>query len=80
MVTRTNLHEQVDALPDAVLEMASESLARLSEDKVLLALLIAPDDDEPVSEEEAALFDARWASAKRGNVVSQDEVRRLLVS
>ena len=70
----------MDALPDAVLEMASESLARLSEDKVLLALLIAPDDDEPVSEEEAALFDARWASAKRGKVVSQDEVRRLLES
>ena len=70
----------MDALPDAVLELASESLARLSEDEVLLALLIAPDDDEPVSEEEAALFDARWTSAKRGNVVSQDEVRRLLES
>jgi hypothetical protein len=45
---------------------------------VLLALELAPDDDEPLTSEEVEMLDARRAAAATGPTVKHDEVGRKL--
>jgi hypothetical protein len=66
MMTKAELHELVDALPD---ELADEAARRLK-------ALAVPIDDEPVTEEDlAAIAEAREDIA-RGNVLTLAEWRR----
>ncbi len=61
MTTKEYLRRLVDELPDSQLEVALRFLEYLRDtgDPVLHALLTAPEDDEPETEEErAALEDA----------------------
>ncbi len=78
MVTKEALHELIDALPDVLLPEAARRLAELRDDPVLLALLTAPEDDEPETEEErAAVEEARQARAQ-GRVVADADLDREL--
>ena len=74
VATREALHEVIDALPDEALPAVESSLKRLRDDPWLNAILLAPEDDEPLSAEDAALLDA----ARRGPVVPHEAVRKLL--
>ena len=72
MIARDDLHTMLDAIPEDRLPAIKESLERLA-DPVLLALLMAPEDDEPVTEEDlAALAEAR-AERERGETIPLEE-------
>jgi hypothetical protein len=59
MPSRQQLHELVDRIPEESTEAAGRMLAGLAADPVLLSLLIAPPDDEPISPElERRILDA----------------------
>jgi hypothetical protein len=68
----------VDAIPDDRLPAARATLARLV-DPVLLAFLTAPEDDEPLTDEDLAAIEEGRADIERGDVVSLEEVERLLL-
>jgi hypothetical protein len=58
-VTRAELHQIVDELPEASVEVAGQLLRRAVEEPEVAQLLMAPWDDEPVSEtEQAAIREA----------------------
>jgi hypothetical protein len=53
-VTRAELHQIVDELPEASVEVAGQLLRRAAEEPEVAQLLMAPWDDEPVTEAEQA--------------------------
>jgi hypothetical protein len=58
-VTKTELHRLIDELPEESLEPAAELLRR-ARDPVVAKLDAAPNDDEPLSEEDLrAILEAR---------------------
>jgi hypothetical protein len=72
MLARDDLHTLLDAIPEDRLADVRTALTQLA-DPVLLALLTAPEDDEPVTEEDlAALAEAR-AARERGETIPLDE-------
>ena len=79
MTAKMRLHELVDELPDgpatAAAERALLHLRQINSDPVLAALMNAPIDDEPETEEERALVAEGRAALERGEVVSDDELR-----
>lgn len=80
MTTRERVKRLIDKLPEDVLGAAQEYLEFLQyrSDPLLRALLSAPEEDEPISpEEEAAVEEGRQALA-RGEVITDDELRRKL--
>lgn len=78
---KDELHRLVDELPVGEVQAARRFLEYLRDrggDPLLRALENAPEDDEPETpEEEAAVKHAR-ESVKRGEVVSDEELRRRL--
>ncbi len=78
MTTREALHKLVDLLPESEWEPARRVLEeRLSKhDPVLRAFLNAPEDDEPETEEERAAVKEAYEAIARGEVVSDEELRR----
>lgn len=81
MTIRERLHRLVEDLPEGEMQRAERLLAALKTGiihPVDLALLLAPEDDEPhSSEEEKAVQQARDALA-RGELVPDEELRRRL--
>lgn len=83
MTTTERLHHLVDVLPERELETAARVLEVLAErpdtvDPVALALALAPEDDEPVTDEDrAAIAEARRDRAA-GRGIPMDEVKRRL--
>ncbi len=78
MTTKEALHELIESLPEAVLPEAARRLEELRDDPVLLALLTAPEDDEPETDEErAAVEEARQARAE-GRVIADADLDREL--
>ena len=82
MTVKERLHQLVEELPEGQATEAAERallhLKRVSTDPVLRALLNAPIDDEPDTEEERALIAEGRAALERGDVVSDEELRREL--
>ncbi|MGE0539619.1 MAG: hypothetical protein AB7R89_05525 [Dehalococcoidia bacterium] len=79
MVTRHELHQIIDELPDQGLEEAHRYLAALQKahgDPFLAGLLLAPDDDEPTTPEEDAGAEEAWQEYLRGEAISADELKR----
>ena len=80
MTTKETLHKLVDRLPEdeweAVHQILEERLAK--HDPVLRAFLTAPEDDEPETEEERAAVAEAYDSIARGEVISDEELRRRL--
>lgn len=79
MTVKERLHRLVDALPESEANAAARYLEYLasSTDPVALALALAPDDDEPVTDEERAAL-AERETADRSIYVPLDEVKRTL--
>ena len=81
VVGKEELHRLVDELPESELPAAQRFLRYLNEmarDPVLRALMEAPIDDEPLTEGEAARIRLGEEAADRGDVVSDEELRREL--
>ena len=86
MTVQEKLHHLIEELPEAELHAALRFLEYLRQtgtdaDPVLQALLAAPPDDEPLSEEEIAESDAAWETYVTGRDRGQrlDEVRQALL-
>ena len=82
MTVQEKLHHLIEELPEAELHAALRFLEYLCQtntraDPVLQALLAAPPDDEPLSQEEIAESDAAWEAYVTGRDRGQrlDEVR-----
>lgn len=81
---KKELRQLIDKLPESELNAAKRFLQYLvslkhQEDPVLKALRNAPYDDEPLTKEEIkALREADKAEA-RGEIVSHEEARRILL-
>jgi hypothetical protein len=80
MSQRATLHRLVDSLPEQDLTTAGRLLAGLAvtADAVEFALLLAPADDEPdTDDDDGGLTEARQERA-RGEGISTEELRRKL--
>jgi uncharacterized coiled-coil DUF342 family protein len=75
-VSREELHRLVDQLPEAAIKTLEGWLAEY--DPVLWALLTAPEDDEPETEEERKAMAEAYEDLKAGRLVSLEEVKREL--
>ena len=75
MLTRDELHRLIDAIPDSELAMVATALEPLI-DPVMRALLTAPIDDEPETEEERTAVAEAKAELARGEFLTQEEVKR----
>ena len=80
MVTREELHRIVDWLPDDMLAAGGQAFLDFLKqtDPVLYALITAPEDDEPETEEERAAVAEAYEDIAQGNVVSHENVMREL--
>jgi predicted transcriptional regulator len=82
MANRQHLHVLVDELPEGELVAAKrflEFLGHRSQDPLRILLDKAPLDDEAVTEEDLAAIREGREDKARGDVLSQDEVERLLL-
>ena len=68
MVTREELHQIVDWLPDNMLEAGGQAFLDFLKktDPVLHALITAPEDDEPETEEERAAVEEAYREIREG--------------
>jgi CO dehydrogenase/acetyl-CoA synthase beta subunit len=78
MTIKEELHRLVDELPEGESHTAKRFLEYLRNmgDPVLRAMLEAPEDDEPETEEERAAVTEAQEDFKAGRVVSHQELKR----
>lgn len=79
MTTREALHQLIDQLAENELSRVEKLIQYVrdgDDDPVLRALLLAPWDDEPETEEERAAVQEAREDVARGEVVPLDEIRR----
>jgi len=82
MTTKERLHLLVEGLPDSEAQAALrylESLRQEASDPVSAALEGAPEDDEPLTEDEIADLEGAERDWQEGNFVSNDEAKRQLL-
>lgn len=82
MTAKERLHQLVEELPEGAATSAAERilahLRRFGDDPVLRALMQAPADDEPETDAERAAAAEGWAALRRGDVITDEELRREL--
>jgi hypothetical protein len=76
-MTRTELHQLLDAIPDDALDRAREALEPLA-DPFLVMLAAADVDDEPEMDDERAAVDEARLDIAAGRVRPWEEVRSQL--
>jgi hypothetical protein len=78
MTSKEELHRLVDELPETEGYAAKRFLEYLRNmgDPVLRAMLEAPEDDEPETEEERAAVAEAYEDFKAGRMVSHQELKR----
>lgn len=83
MVTKQQIHALVDQLPEETLPAAKKLLQSLHDDlpsdPFLRSLLLAPEDDEPLTDEQRAGIEEALQDVAEGRTVSHDEARRILL-
>ena len=82
LTVKERLHQLIEELPEGQATEAAERallhLQKMGDDPVLRALLNAPLDDEPETDEERVLVAKGLADLERGDVLSDEELRREL--
>jgi hypothetical protein len=76
MPTRQQLHQVLDQVPDDQLFAALRFLEFLKADPVTLAILNAPLDDEPYTEEEQREDAEANAAFERGEGIPMEDIKR----
>ena len=80
MSTRATLHRLVDELPESELDAAARFLEYLRDtyidDPVLRSLRGAPEDDEPLTEEDEERIREGWEAYRGGETLTLDEYER----
>lgn len=79
MTTKEALHRLVDQLPEGELDAAERFLERLRRSgrgSLPRVVLEAEADDEPETEEEIAAVQEAYQDLARGDVISNEELRR----
>lgn len=77
--TKHELHRLIDVLPEDGLDDARQALEQLV-DPFMLALVAAPFDDEPETEEERAAVAEAYEDVAHGRVRPWEDIRRELAS
>ena len=76
VTTREKAHKLLDALPESEIEPVIEFIASRGVDPVLRLLDNAPEDDEPVTEEDEAALEEAYTELDTGApTMSVDEFR-----
>ncbi len=75
---RTRLHELVDVLPESKIEAANRCLEALADEAFLEALRNAPEDDEPLTEEDLKAIEEAEEDIRLGRVTPWEEVKKEL--
>lgn len=81
MTVKERLHRLVDNLPDseaAVAERVLEALSATTHGGLPAFLSNAPADDEPYTEQERAAVEEAYEAIRRGEVLSDAELKREL--
>jgi hypothetical protein len=81
-IDRTRLYRLVDLLPERDLDTAAHvlrGLLALDGDPVLNALLNAPEDDEPVTQEEEEAVRRAREDIAAGRIYGHEEAKRLIL-
>lgn len=80
MTTREHLREMIDTLPDSVLPKAEQLLGTLQaeHDRVWQMFQDAPEDNEPLTEENVAAIEAGNADIAAGRTSSLADVQARL--
>ena len=81
MTIKEELHRLIDELPASEARTARrflEYLRNVGSDPLLRALMEAPEDDEPETEEERAAVQEAREQLARGEAIADDEVWRRL--
>ena len=80
VILKEELHGLIDELADRDLYAAKRFLAYLRNirDPMMQKLVETPYEDEPLTEEDKAALDEAWEAIARGEVYSDEEVRREL--
>jgi hypothetical protein len=78
MTKREEVRKLVDEVPDAELHAAARYLQYLRDqgDALLKVLVNAPEDDEPVSDDEPAAIEEAMEDVRAGRVYTLDEVEK----
>ncbi len=76
--TKERLHELVDALPASKVEAANKCLEALADEAFLEALRNAPEDDEPLTEEDSKAIEEAEEDIRQGRVTPWEEVKKEL--
>jgi predicted transcriptional regulator len=76
MTTKERLHQLVDELSDDEAERALALVQGEHEDPVIAAFRNAPEDDEPLSDEDERAIAEGRADIAAGRTVSHEEIRR----
>ncbi|HVT17760.1 MAG TPA: hypothetical protein VHQ90_16475 [Thermoanaerobaculia bacterium] len=77
-MTRAELHEILDALPETDLPAAEKALRKLGDAAVLQALDRAPLDDEPDDDDHDGQLTEARRDAAQGRGVTTEELRKRL--
>ena len=75
MLTRDDLHQLLDTIPDDELTTAATALKPLV-DPGLWSLLTAPIDDEPETEEERTAIAEADEDIRQGRLIAHDDIKR----
>ena len=76
MTAKEALHDTVEALSERDASLLLRAIER--HDPVLFALVTAPEDDEPLTDDErAALAEADLETARQGTISHEDVIREL---
>ena len=75
MLTRDDLHQLLDTIPDHELTTAATALEPLV-DPALWSLLTAPIDDEPETEEERTAIAEADEDIRQGRLIAHEDIKR----
>ena len=78
MTTKARLHDLIEQLPEHVLPEAERLLSSLT-DPYFQTLLNAPEDDEPLTDEDIAAIEEAQADREAGRLIPWEVVRRELL-
>jgi hypothetical protein len=82
VTSKAELHRLVDSLPESEVAVARrllEALRASAQAEVMYSLEDAPLDDEPTTPEEDGAAATAWAEYQRGEALSAEEAKHLLL-